>query len=289
MWKSLIDAGGPTGVRAQLLRELGVYGGAQGCWVDKERTKQVSPGGVTVGLLHTGVTYADDLSDDGVLYHYPTTRRQSGRDAAEVEATKEAARLKLPVFVVTKPSVSANTRDIHLGWVEGWDDDARMFLVSFGESQPPLIIESDEEEAPFELEDRSPQRRTTSRTSRSGQRRFRLRALKYYGVQCAVCTITHPSMLDAAHIRPKTKRGSDDPRNGLVLCPTHHRAFDDHLYGIEPSTLRIAFRDADTSYKALGVSRKDLSHLPRKPHRTALDWAWKHRGSGTWRCMAGNE
>ena len=79
MWKRLHEAGGPTHVRAQLLRELGIYGGAQGCWVDKERTKAVAPEGVTVGLLHTGATYPDDLSDDGVLYHYPVTGRHAGR------------------------------------------------------------------------------------------------------------------------------------------------------------------------------------------------------------------
>jgi hypothetical protein len=71
MWDSLLDAGGPNGVAPGVLRDLGIYGGAQGVWVDKARTDSLTEyaTGVTVGLLHTGSSYADDLSDDGVLYN----------------------------------------------------------------------------------------------------------------------------------------------------------------------------------------------------------------------------
>ena len=72
-------------ISARSLRDLGVYGGAQGIWVDKTRTGNLAPDGVTVGLLHTGRHYPDD--------HYPSTSRPASRDAAEVEATKNAARL----------------------------------------------------------------------------------------------------------------------------------------------------------------------------------------------------
>src|SRR5262249_52488857 len=51
-------------------------------------------------ILHTGRHYPDDLSDDGVIYHYPTTKRPAGRDAAEVQATKNAAALSLPIFAI---------------------------------------------------------------------------------------------------------------------------------------------------------------------------------------------
>ncbi len=62
MWADLLDGGGPTSVAPRRLRELGIYGGAQGIWVDKRQTASVSPdgSGVTVGLLHTGSSYADD-------------------------------------------------------------------------------------------------------------------------------------------------------------------------------------------------------------------------------------
>ena len=71
-------------------------------WVDKARTGQVAghKAGVTVSLLHTGRHYADDLSEDGLIYHYPETNRGDTRDAAEVEATKSAGELEMPLFVI---------------------------------------------------------------------------------------------------------------------------------------------------------------------------------------------
>jgi hypothetical protein len=48
---------GPDTVPARSLRDLGVYGGAQGVWVDKVRTGHLALNGVTVGLLHTGRHY----------------------------------------------------------------------------------------------------------------------------------------------------------------------------------------------------------------------------------------
>ena len=96
MWAELLAAGGPDRLLPRLLRDVGVYGGAQGVWVDTDRTRGIDGvGGVTVSLLHTGRHYADELSADGVLYHYPRTGRPPGRDRSEVEATKAAGRLRL--------------------------------------------------------------------------------------------------------------------------------------------------------------------------------------------------
>jgi len=100
--------GSTDSVEPQRLRQLGIYGGAQGIWVDKRRTSRITPdgAGVAVGLLHTGSSYPDDLSTDGVLYHYPKTERPARRDAAEVDSTKAAGRLGLPVFVITPSLIS---------------------------------------------------------------------------------------------------------------------------------------------------------------------------------------
>src|SRR5262249_3348717 len=130
MWQRLGEHGGPKGVAPAVLRELGIYGGAQGVWVDKARTSQLTEDrvGITVGLLHTGSSYPDDLSEDGVLYHYPETSRR-GRDVAEVTATKAAGRLGLPVFVIAYPSPNSTKRSVELAWVEGWNDQAGLFLI----------------------------------------------------------------------------------------------------------------------------------------------------------------
>ena len=61
---------------------------------------------MTVGVLHTGRSYPDDLMPDGIVYHYPRTKRP-GQDAQEVSATKAAMELGLPVFVIVQPDSSS--------------------------------------------------------------------------------------------------------------------------------------------------------------------------------------
>ncbi len=135
MWNQLLNAGGTRNVAPSLLRTLRIYGGAQGIWVDKKRTGRIGSAGsgVTVGVLHTGASYADDLSEEAILYHYPKTARPQARDRSEIEATKEARRLQLPVFVITYPSPGSSVRHVSLGWVEDWDDDGGIFLIGLGE------------------------------------------------------------------------------------------------------------------------------------------------------------
>ena len=113
LWQRLKEMGGPSGVAPAVLRELGIYGGAQGIWVDKARTGRITKDGekgITVSVLHTGSSYADDLAEDCMIYHYPQTHRQGSRDLAEVNATKNAGHLSLPFFVIAYPTPSSNVR-----------------------------------------------------------------------------------------------------------------------------------------------------------------------------------
>ena len=276
LWRTLLATGGPTGVSPQRLRALGIYGGAQGVWVDKARTAPLTvDGGITVGVLHTGTAYADDLSSDGVLYHYPRTQRPPGRDRAEIQATKAAGALGLPLFVMTYPSPQAATRDVHLGWVEGWDDEAQLFLITFGEAPPPRLLPDAVEASPFALVDtREPGTREV--VARRGQQRFKFLVFQRYGLCCAVCDLGLMEVLDAAHLRPKHVRGSDDPRNGLVLCAVHHRAFNAGLFAIEPHTWRLHCRPSGPDAQALRLRHASLTHLPRPPHPEAVAWHWQH-------------
>lgn len=277
MWARLREAGGPRDVAPLLLREMGIYGGAQGIWVDKARTAAITAAGegVTVALLHTGSSYADDLSADGVLYHYPLTNRPVGRDAGEVNATKAAARLGLPVFVITYPTPNSSRRNVDLAWVEGWEDASRLFLISFGERRPAILTADKQDEASFQLfgADHRVRREVTVRP---GQQRFKFQVLQRYGPACAVCELRVPELLDAAHIGPKSAAGCDDPRNGLILCANHHRAFDAGLIGFEPDSLVIRCRPDGPGAAAIGVTCKSLNHLPRKPHKDAVAWHWKN-------------
>ena len=183
LWSRLIAARGPSDVSAATLNDLKIFYGARGIWVDKTTTAGIggSSSGVTVALLHTGSAYADDLSEDSVIYHYPQTER-NGRDLAEISATKAAATLSLPVRVT--------------------------------------------------------------------------------------------GLLDAAHVVGVEHDGSDDPRNGLIFCATHHRAFDADMFAIRPNDLQIISGKRQPSLNALGIDRVSLS-LPRPPHIEALRWRWE--------------
>lgn len=268
------------GAKPSVLRELGVYGGAQGIWVDLNRTRALAPEGVAVGLLHTGTSYADDLSSGGVIYHYPTTGRPAARDAGEVQATKNAARLHLPVFVVIKAGLF---RQVRLAWVEGWDDRSRVFLVTFSESEPAVLLEHDDsDDVPFQLEVKRQGRQQLTH-ARHGQARFRLRTLQRYGPVCALTDINVPEMLDAVHLRGDAHSGSSDPRNGLILNAALHRAFDRHLFAIHPDTLQVETRVGGPNKQDLGITHDDISHLLKKPHVEALRWRhedWLSRGAG---------
>jgi hypothetical protein len=277
MWSNVLQGGGPAGIAPARLREPGVYGGAQGIWVDKARTGGLAPGGggITVAVLHTGQSYADDLAEDCILYHYPSTRRSPGRDAAEVAATKAAGTLGLPLFVITYPAPNANSRDVRLGWVEDWDDEARILLIGFGERPPARGPTPPVEEEPFQLIEEGG-RPIRDFATRPGQQRFKFRVLQFYGPRCAVCGLDVLELLDAAHLCPKHEHGTDDPRNGLIFCPTHHRAFDAGLFAIEPETTRIIVLGDSDEASRLQLAYQSLDHLRNRPHPDALRWAWDH-------------
>jgi putative restriction endonuclease len=274
MWQRLHERGGPLGVPKALVRELGIYGGAQGVWVDSERTRGIAgdKAGVAVGLLHTGRHYADDLSPTGILYHYPHTGRPPGRDASEVQATKNAGRFALPVFVITPSPASGELRDVHLGWVADWDDADEIFLVTFTDDLTLAEMRDvDGMREPFKLLDDSPETRRVEVAARPNQQRFKFDVIARYGAACAVCEIDAREVLDAVHIAEKGQKGTDQAENGLVLCATHHRAFDRGLFCIRPDDLVIHTKPGTAE---LRITKTSITHLKAHPHFDALTWRW---------------
>jgi hypothetical protein len=133
-----IRSRGPGPYQPAELRDRGIYNGAAGIWVDKQNTV-IAPEalqGVTVSIPHTGEHYPDDLSESGLIYHYPTTKRPSTRDQNEIDATKAAKLLQLPIFVLPPSSGDEELRDLKIGWVDDWDDNAKEFLVIFSDVAP---------------------------------------------------------------------------------------------------------------------------------------------------------
>ena len=76
------------------------------------------------------------------------------------------------------------------------------------------------------------------------------KVLSKYGTVCSCCDIAIETLIEAAHIIPVENKGNDDAVNGIPLCPTHHTAFDNFLFTINPSDNSIVYKS--------GMSAEDL-------------------------------
>lgn len=64
---------------------------------------------------------------------------------------------------------------------------------------------------------------------------FASQVMVAYETRCAVCSLGHRELLDAAHIVPDSHpHGEPVVPNGLALCKIHHAAFDRQILGIRP-------------------------------------------------------
>jgi len=114
-------------------------------------------------------------------------------------------------------------------------------------------------------------------------RAFRNIILREYDFTCAVCEmkfrLNNLYETTAAHIVPKQLNGTDDPRNGLSLCRTHHWAFDVGLFSISDDyelLLSSSIGRAETKNFNLLHLKNKLIVLPLSlgffPHQDALLW-----------------
>lgn len=226
---------------------------------------------ITLSILTTGTSYDDVMAEDSLTYKYPRTG-QPRQDENEIESMKSAMHNKVPIFVIIGNKRDGKTRKLKLGLVRDYDTEEETFLVDLFDHWPEsddLTYETQEEqEENFNPYDKSTKKIKVETTARPGQTRFKFNVLKRYGSVCAVCGVKLKPILEAAHIVPKSKNGSDKSPNGLIMCANHHRMFDNHLFTIDPK-LQLMFRDGYDG-KNLMITVKDLSHLPKKPHVDAL-------------------
>ncbi len=261
-------------ITAGWLRDRALFGGAQGIWVDKLRTRHLAPQGVAVAVLHTGRHYADDLDSGMILYDYPHTSRPPSRDANEIAAVKAAGELGLPIFVIAE--VPGGRRAVELAWVVAFDDHAEAFLLEFAEAKPESgDFSPPDSSAPFVVTGPRARRRRHEREVAERGPEFKFRVLRRYEGACAVTGIAVKEVLDAAHVVPVEKGGTDDERNGLLLTATLHRALDAHLWAIEPKTLTLVTRKSGPSLARLHVEAQKLRAGALPPHHDALDWRYR--------------
>jgi len=252
-------------IKASYIRDLKLFKGMAGICRDED--------GLAISFLHTGKKYPDDVFDTGLTYHYPETDRKGTHDINEIDSAKECFNLGIPIFIIL-PGNELKTRTVKLGWLSDFDDNSKMFLVEFSEYQPEIKrFNSSEEEEDF-IPTIS---RGSSRASvkiRDNQAKFRLNLFKKYGSKCAICNIRNKYLLDAAHIIPVEKNGTDDWRNGLLLCKNHHVAFDRGLFKIK--TNYLIEQTTKTSLDELQILESSIkTETGLYPHEKALTYKYK--------------
>ena len=112
---------------------------------------------------------------------------------------------------------------------------------------------------------------------------FREIVVREYDFTCAVCEtkfrVNNLIEATAAHIIPIHKNGSDDPRNGLSLCRTHHWAFDSGIFTLTDNyevLLSPVVEQAESHNFTLLEMEKKTILLPGNeiihPHQKAIRW-----------------
>ena len=89
----------------------------------------------------------------------------------------------------------------------------------------------------FTLFESEENRRVQQSVSYARDRSFKRVVLRNYEKKCGICgsslqTGTGQFELEAGHIVPRNKNGSEDARNGILFCRKHHWAFDRGLFSI---------------------------------------------------------
>ncbi|MEJ5868240.1 HNH endonuclease [Pseudokineococcus sp. 5B2Z-1] len=73
---------------------------------------------------------------------------------------------------------------------------------------------------------------------------FRATVMRAYATRCAVCSLAHGQLLDAAHIIPDAQeQGIASVRNGMAMCKIHHAAFDANILGVDPQGVVMIRKD----------------------------------------------
>jgi hypothetical protein len=231
--------------------------------------------------------------------------RSGGLDISDNRALVKCMDTRMPLAVfkqITDKSSSQRSTYLvlGLGLVTSFDSNTGVFIIESVDWQTLERTTSviPDEEARYEVQlyaqltnEFRPFIRDDKVTySVSAQKRdiaFRNLVLTEYEYHCTICGMKFQlgELIEAqaAHIIPKNRSGTDDPRNGLSLCRTHHWAFDNGLFSLSDNyqiTVSSVVLKAETAnFNLTDFSDRQIS-LPSNeilfPHQLALDWHRKN-------------
>lgn len=198
------------------------------------------------------------------MHRYKLRRDQRG--TKENESLRRALRDQIPIawFVGLEPSLFNAIAPVYL-IAEELDQD--QFVLALTPEQLAIDVDS-----PMEAALRRYLLAETKR--RLHQPVFANKVMRAYDVRCAVCSLHHRELLDAAHIIPDgDPLGSPVVPNGLALCKIHHAAYDQNILGIRPDhVVEIHHRlldEIDGPMLRHGLQQHHLHELMNVPKRRA--------------------
>lgn len=231
VWIDAVTLGGTVPVTRDQLANDFIIGGRRFPLIDRGRGIRKPVGWRAALSITTAATppgqeppYADEEGADG-LHRYKLRRDQRG--TSENEGLRTAMRDQLPLIWLygIKPGIFNAISPVYLTAEEVELDQ---FVLALTEEQRRIQPGS-----PVEAILRRYLITETKR--RLHQPVFASQVMLAYETRCAVCTLAHRELLDAAHIVPdRDLLGLPVVQNGLALCKIHHAAYDRNILGIRP-------------------------------------------------------
>jgi len=233
----------------------------------------------TLAVVQSAHGPYDDIEDpsDGLLHYAYRSGDPFGGDNRKLRAAIETG---MPLILFRKETPNYYTPVMPVYVVDDIPEE-QCFLIALDESFRYM---------PDVRELSAPQRQYALRLAkqRLHQPAFRTRVLLAYETRCAVCTLRHGSLLDAAHIAPDSSdHGVPTTPNGLALCKIHHAAFDQDMLTISPDYVvhidRDLMEEVDGPMLRHGLQEMDgrTLTLPTRaadrPDRDLLAWRLAQR------------
>jgi len=183
------------------------------------KPKELSDGALTL-LSTLASRYEDEeVAGDIMLYDYAPPQREH-----ENVGLKRLAAAGRPVIVLKQVN---ETPSEYMVWapvaIIGMDDVARKVTLNLAAA---TIEVANAEAAPMPAAFSRAYAETIVK-ARLHQAHFRKATLRAYRSRCCVCALNEHKLLDAAHIvDDRLPDGVAEIRNGMSMCPNHHRAYD---------------------------------------------------------------
>lgn len=222
--------------------------------------------------------YDDAESEDGLLHYAYRKGDPFGGDNVKLRRALETG-MPLILFRKEVPNFLTPVAPVYV--VDDYPEE-RSFVIALEESFRYMgdLREISE-----------PQRAYALRLARQRlhQPAFRTRVLLAYETRCAICSLRHGALLDAAHIVPDGEPGGAPiTSNGLALCKIHHVAYDRNMLGIDPdykvAINRELLEEVDGPMLRHGIQEMNgrVIEVPKRtadrPDRDRLAWRWARFG-----------